>query len=187
MKKVLGIAILTFLIFSNNVNAQRWGEGELQLTKSMAETFIKFIRGKGNKKPADFYITLDGTDGTYWTCSYAQCVEGDPIQDIYHCERQTGKKCKKFAWKRTVKWKNGINPGKGKVSKFSSEMTDAQIYAKLEELGFYKKTKLVLYTYDSFLLDADDSEQYLIEDVKKIFTKYKLNTKTKEGYDYDFK
>jgi hypothetical protein len=50
-----------------------------------------------------------------------------------------------------------------------------------------KKTKLVLYTYDSFLLDADDSEQYLIEDVKKIFTKYKLNTKTKEGYDYDFK
>tara|TARA_R110002096_G_scaffold66633_4_gene162053 strand:+ start:188 stop:1465 length:1278 start_codon:yes stop_codon:yes gene_type:complete len=50
-----------------------------------------------------------------------------------------------------------------------------------------KKTKLVLYTYDSFLLDADDSEQYLIEDVKKIFAKYKLNTKTKEGYDYDFK
>ena len=30
------------------------------------------------------------------------------------------------------------------MSKFSSKMTDAQIYAKLEELGFYKKTKLVL-------------------------------------------
>jgi len=50
-----------------------------------------------------------------------------------------------------------------------------------------KKTKLVLYTYDSFLLDADDSEKEVIDDIKNIFTKYKLNTKTKEGYDYDFK
>ena len=137
MKKILGIAILTLLIFSNNVNAQRWGEGELQLTKSMAETFIKFIRGKGNKKPADFYITLDGTDGTYWTCSYAQCNEGDPIQDIYDCERKTGKKCKKFAYKRTVKWKNGINPAKGKASTFRSKWSDAEMYEKLTELGFY--------------------------------------------------
>ena len=137
MKKVLGIVILTFLIFSNNVNAQRWGEGELQLTRNSAEQFIKFIRGKGNKKPADFYVTLDGTDVSYWTCSYAQCVEGDPIQDIYHCERQTGKKCKKFAWKRTVKWKNGINPAKGKASTFNSKWSDAEMYAKLTELGFY--------------------------------------------------
>ena len=75
MKKVLGIVILTFLTFSNNVNAQRWGEGELQLTRNSAEQFIKLVRGKGNKKPADFYVTLDGTDVSYWTCSYAQCME----------------------------------------------------------------------------------------------------------------
>ena len=137
MKKILGIVVLTFLIFSNNVNAQRWGEGELQLTKSMADYFIKFIRGKGNNKPADFYVTLDGTDGTSWTCSHAQCIEGDPIQDIYDCERKTGKKCKKFALKRTVQWKNGINPAKGKASTFSSKWSDAEMYAKLTELGFY--------------------------------------------------
>ena len=137
MKKILGIAILTLLIFSNNANAQRWGEGELQLTKGMADYFIKFIRGKGNKKPADFYVTLDGTDGTSWTCSYTRCTEGDPIQDILDCERKTGKKCKKFAWKRTVKWKNGINPAKGKASTFRSKWSDAEMYAKLTELGFY--------------------------------------------------
>ncbi len=50
-----------------------------------------------------------------------------------------------------------------------------------------KKSQLVLYTYDSFLIDWDESEKQVIEDIKDIFTKYKLNIKTKEGYDYDFK
>jgi hypothetical protein len=50
-----------------------------------------------------------------------------------------------------------------------------------------KKTKLVLYTFDSFLFDWDESEIELIEDIKNIFSKYKLNIKTKQGYDYDFK
>jgi hypothetical protein len=31
------------------------------------------------------------------------------------------------------------------------------------------------------------SIKLFIEDIKNIFTKYKLNIKTKEGYDYDFK
>ena len=50
-----------------------------------------------------------------------------------------------------------------------------------------KKTKLVLYTYDSFLFDYDDNESYVIDDIKEVFSKYKLNIKTKTGYDYDFK
>lgn len=50
-----------------------------------------------------------------------------------------------------------------------------------------KKTKLVLYTYDSFLFDWDKKETNLIVDIKKIFKKYNLNIKTKQGYDYDFK
>jgi hypothetical protein len=49
-----------------------------------------------------------------------------------------------------------------------------------------KKTKLVLYTYDSFLLDVDETETELLEEIKQIFKKYKLNTKIKTGYDYDF-
>lgn len=49
-----------------------------------------------------------------------------------------------------------------------------------------KNTKLVLYTYDSFLLDVDETEVETLEEIKNIFKKYKLNTKNKTGYDYDF-
>ena len=49
-----------------------------------------------------------------------------------------------------------------------------------------KNTKLVLYTYDSFLLDVDEAETNVLEEIKQIFKKYKLNTKSKTGYDYDF-
>ena len=137
MKKLLIIVFFIFLIFNNNVNAGRWGEGELQLTKNMADYFIKFIRGKGAKKPADFYVTLDGTDGTYWVCTHQNCTEGNVLEDIKDCERKTRKKCAKFAFRRTIKWKNGINPAKGKASTINSKWSDEEIYAKLTELGFY--------------------------------------------------
>ena len=48
------------------------------------------------------------------------------------------------------------------------------------------KTKLVLYTYDSFLFDWDENETELLEKIRDIFTKYKLNIKEIEGYDYNF-
>ena len=48
------------------------------------------------------------------------------------------------------------------------------------------KTKLVLYTYDSFLLDVDDEEEEVLEDIRKVFKKYKLNIKEIKGYDYNF-
>ena len=48
------------------------------------------------------------------------------------------------------------------------------------------KTKLVLYTYDSFLFDWDESETGLLEKIRDIFKKYKLNIKEETGYDYNF-
>ena len=48
------------------------------------------------------------------------------------------------------------------------------------------KTKLVLYTYDSFLFDVDEGEEKILEDVREVFKKYKLNIKEIEGYDYNF-
>ena len=50
-----------------------------------------------------------------------------------------------------------------------------------------KNTKLVLYTYDSFLLDWDEKEQNEMLEIQNIFKKYKLNIKEKTGYDYDFR
>jgi hypothetical protein len=49
-----------------------------------------------------------------------------------------------------------------------------------------KNTKIVLYTYDSFLFELGENEQEIEKEIEKIFEKYKLTTKTKKGYDYDF-
>ena len=57
------------LLWCNTSQAGKYGEGDLQLSKGMADYFIQYIRGKGNKSPSDFYITLDGMDARYWTCS----------------------------------------------------------------------------------------------------------------------
>ena len=50
-----------------------------------------------------------------------------------------------------------------------------------------KKTKLVLYTYDSFLFDLNEEDENIRKEIEEIFKKYKLNIKIKQGYDYDFK
>ena len=49
-----------------------------------------------------------------------------------------------------------------------------------------KKTKLVLYVYDSFLLDYDESETELLEQIQEVFKKKQLQIKTKTGKDYTF-
>ena len=50
----------------------------------------------------------------------------------------------------------------------------------------FKKTKLVLYTYDAFLFDLADDEEYLIEEIENIFKRYGLKVKLKYGTNYDF-
>ena len=50
-----------------------------------------------------------------------------------------------------------------------------------------RKTKLVLYTYDSFLFDFDEGEEDLIDEIKQIIKKYKLQIKKSYGSNYDFR
>ncbi len=139
MKKTLGLFIITFFLFSNSSKAgSPWGEGELQLSDNAARWFVQFVKGKGRKSPADFYVTIDGANATYWYCSEGRCRPGNASEDIKVCERQFNKKCKKFAFRRTVKWRNDINPARGKASTFNSKWSDQEILAKLTELGFYK-------------------------------------------------
>ena len=52
------------------------------------------------------------------------------------CERAYQIDCKAFARARTIKWKNGINPGKGKISKINSRLSDTEIKNQLRDLGF---------------------------------------------------
>ena len=49
-----------------------------------------------------------------------------------------------------------------------------------------QKTKLVLYTYDAFLLDFEDTEEHTLERILKVFEKNKLKTKITHGISYDF-
>jgi hypothetical protein len=46
-----------------------------------------------------------------------------------------------------------------------------------------KKTKIVLYTYDSILLDYDEDDD-ILEEIQQTFTKYNLRTKTTKGHNY---
>ncbi len=50
-----------------------------------------------------------------------------------------------------------------------------------------KKTKIVLYTYDSFLFDVDKEEEDVLGEIKELFNKYKLQIKTCYGSNYNFK
>jgi hypothetical protein len=47
-----------------------------------------------------------------------------------------------------------------------------------------KKTKIVLYTYDSILLDYQDEDD-ILDQIKEVFKKYNLRTKTTKGLNYD--
>ena len=47
-----------------------------------------------------------------------------------------------------------------------------------------KKTKIVLYTYDSILLDYYNDDN-ILEQIKEVFKKYKLKIKLTKGDNYD--
>lgn len=50
-----------------------------------------------------------------------------------------------------------------------------------------KNTKIVLYTFDSFLFDWDDKEHQVMDEINKVFEKHKLTIKVTHGNSYDFK
>ena len=64
--------------------------------------------------------------------------------------------------------------------------TNIQILLKIHKILASKNTKIVLYTYDSFLLDWDEDEEQELEQIKNIFTEFKLAIKINRGRNYDF-
>jgi|TARA_R110001592_G_scaffold5631_4_gene30999 hypothetical protein len=64
--------------------------------------------------------------------------------------------------------------------------TNVCILIELHKLLRGKNTKLVLYTYDSFLFDLDKSEDLIIK-IEKVFKKYQVNVKNSYGENYNFK
>lgn len=64
--------------------------------------------------------------------------------------------------------------------------TNVRILWDIIKLLKGKKTKLILYTYDAFLLDVCKEEKEDIKKIFKVFEKYKLKIKIKHGDSYDF-
>ena len=144
MKKILGIVVLGLLLSGNAYAAPQDGTGDLKLSLNVIKNFQDYIRGgvsqgakSSNNKPMVFYVTLSGSRSFWWYCPYGQCQSGAHADNMRSCKKGTGEDCLRFARKKTVKWKNGINPGKGKESKFHERMSNEEMLAKLTKLGFY--------------------------------------------------
>ena len=137
MNKIIKIIILSILLSSTSFAGVKKGKGEVTMTANSVDWFIQYIRGKKSQVPLAFILSSDGSWSTYWFCPMMKtCQAGNYMPTIRICEEKTGVDCGLFARKKTILWKNGINPGKGKASRISSKWSDAEIRAKLTELGF---------------------------------------------------
>ena len=136
MKKILGIIVLALLLSENAHSGSKWGKGDLQLSDFIVNKFIQYVKGNYSKTPHLFAVSNDGNYYNYYTCGSGRCSGGDE-QILEECQRfANDTECSLFASRRTIKWKNDINPGKGKVSTIKSKWSDDEIRAKLTELGF---------------------------------------------------
>jgi hypothetical protein len=61
-----------------------------------------------------------------------------------------------------------------------------QILLKIHKILLGKYSKIVLYTYDSFLIDWDEDEEDELEQIKDIFKEMNLSIKVNKGKNYDF-
>jgi hypothetical protein len=137
MKKLFSYLFILTLCSSTAFAGSKWGKGELKLDDFVVEKFIEYIRGNVSKTPYIFAVSIDGWGYNYYYCGSGGGCQGGGENILKECSRYSkGVECFLFARKRTIKWKNGINPGKGKVSKISSKWSDVEIRAKLTELGF---------------------------------------------------
>lgn len=136
MKRFFKIIILS-LFLTGNSNAGDIGTGEFKMEDWVVDYFQKYIKIRGGQSPETFVVAVDGSYATYWYCPTGNCRAGGDNAKLRKCEVSSGGiPCKTFARGRTIKWKNGINPGKGKASRIKSKWSKEELVTKLTELGF---------------------------------------------------
>ena len=176
MKKLLAIIVLG-LLFSGNAFAG-YGKGELKLTENGVRGFHSYITNPGGKNkgvanPLRMVVSHNGNYVHWFVCRYAQCSSDGDRELIKICERKQANPCSTFAVSRSVKWKNGINPG-GKAANFKKNMSLDEVKEKLVALGFYdgdvetrKKT--------NFITKKTEVKKPLVKKPKKSAKIYSLN------------
>ncbi len=189
MKKLLVIAVLGLLLSTNAFAAKKWGNGELKLSPFVTGKFIEYIKGNQSKAPYLFSVSIDGRQYQYYYCGAGlnNCRGGDE-RILEQCEKYSkGVKCFLFARNRTIKWNNGINPGKGKASIINSKWSDSEIEAKLKELGFLggetkKIEKKETKKKENKVKDTDANND-VIQQLKDLNEMYKSGALTKEEFE----
>ena len=133
LKKYLPSLILFLVLSFSNVYAG-YGKGKLTLTENGVRGFYQYLQGEKGK-PLRAVVTSDGNYFFWKYCAYAQCKADGDTAAVKYCERQQDLPCVTFAVGRSVKWKNGTNPG-GKAAAFKKSMTIDEVRDKLAALGF---------------------------------------------------
>jgi hypothetical protein len=133
LKKYLPSLIL-FLVLSFSSAYAGYGKGKLTITENGVRGFYKYLQGEKGK-PIRAVVTSDGNHFFWKYCAYAQCKAGGDTEAIKYCESKQPLPCATFAVGRSVKWKNGTNPG-GKAAAFKKSMTIDEVRDKLAALGF---------------------------------------------------
>ncbi len=166
--KIIFSTIISFLLITNTLAESKWGNGELVLSNGVAKKFIEYVKGSHTKAPHLFAVSVDGNAFSYTYCDSGlnNCRGGDE-QIIQFCSREAGDlECKLFARNRTIKWKNGINPGKGKISKINSKWSEEEIFTRLTELGFYGDTKKS--NNNQEVSNTNNSKEEIITDTEEL-------------------
>ena len=152
MKKNLLVIIFSILFINFAQAAGKYqGTGELKLDDPDVKWFLKYLQAPAGQSPSLFWVLSENGKSiwaAYWYCPAGNCQVGAKAQDARTCKEGAEKyykrfieaECKIFARKRTIIWKNGINPGKGKASQAKSKFSEEDLRAKLTELGFLGDT-----------------------------------------------
>ena len=170
MIRLLILSLIAILITLKSYAATD-GRGELQLSESAVNSFISYLKGNTSKsksssnKPLVFWITVDGNSAYWWYCAHSRCSPGNASIERKACEESTGRDCKRFAMRRSIRWDNGINR-KGNWSKFNSKMSEFEIKEKLTLIGFYNNSII-----EEKVTNNDDTANQLkqLEILKKLF------------------
>ena len=177
MKKIFSTVIL-LLFFSFKSFAAPDGKGEVQLSEQVVNSFINYITGKTSKKgkslfnkPSSFWITIDGSTSYWWYNPHGVGnSRSNTSEEKAKCERAHSQSCSRFAKGRYVRWDNGINP-KGKAAKFSSEMSESEVRAKLAKLGFYDNDSIITSNTDETNTETSSNKSLTdqLSDLSKLF------------------
>ena len=196
MKKIFAITIglLFFCNFAFSAS-KYYGGGELKFSDDLVKYYMKYLKGGHTKTPSVFLVgpVSPGRNyAMYYLCPAGHnCRMTAATEKIKECERRAKKKMNKeikcyiFDIKRTIRWDNGINPGKGKQSKINSKWNEQKIFAKLTELGFYGETssnKSEIKKDNDIKKKSSDSSLSMSDEIKKLNELYKSGVLTKEEF-----